>query len=65
MRGALLVIILIAMLMVGVLIVKNIQSHQPSSVESADGTDKIDLIKQAEEVAGNINNIDRTSPLSP
>ena len=48
MRGALMIVVVIAMLVVGILVIKNMQTH---SSDSIDGEREIKIIERAEEAA--------------
>ena len=48
MRGALMIVVVIAMLVVGILVIKNMQIH---SSDSIDGEREIEIIERAEDAA--------------
>jgi flagellar biogenesis protein FliO len=48
MRGALMIVVVIAMLVVGILVIKNMQTH---SSDSIDGESEIKIIERAEDTA--------------
>ncbi len=48
MRGALMIVVVIAMLVVGILVIKNMQTH---SSDGIDGEREIKIIERAEEAA--------------